>query len=183
MEAVATQIRVHGSRIAVSVLVVLVAAAVCAAAFAKESPQAAAVSTCLFSSGSCAIAGGSVTLRAAKLLPGDTVTGAVVVANDGNAPGRFTLQTGTLVDRRGAGGGSLAKSLRVSVTDVTSGHAHRVYSGSFAGLHGVELGTLAPRATRAYRVTVTFPDRDVDGAAFACSSLDWSLQWSAITAD
>ena len=62
------------------------------------------------------------------------------------------------MDRRGAGGGSLAKSLRVSVTDVTSGHAHRVYSGTLAGLDGVDLGTLAPRATRAYRVAVTFPD-------------------------
>ncbi len=174
----------RGFRIVVSLLVVLVAAGVCAGASAQWSAAATALPSGVFSPGGVALAGGSVDMDAAALTPGYTVTWVAAVANDGDARGRFTFGTGTLMDNPGAGGGSLADALSVSVVDVTAGrHHHLVYNGSLAGLRGLDLGTLGPGDERSYRIAVTFPQQTVDSAVYAGSSLALSLQWTVVTAD
>jgi hypothetical protein len=173
----------RGFRIIVSLLVVLVAVVVCAGAFAQWSAASTALPQDIFSSDGVALAGGSVAMDVAEISPGQTVTGAAVVVNSGDAPGRFTFGTGTLADHPGAGGGSLAGALRVSVVDVTGGRHHLVYSGSPTRLSGVDLGAFGPGDARSYRIAVTFPQQTVDAAVFAGSSLTMSLQWTAVTED
>ncbi len=184
MSGLASKMRLHGSRIAVSVFVVAVAGITCAAAFALGPSASRGGTQQLFSSAGCAIAGGSLSLQAGALAPGDTVRGSAVVRNDGDAPGRFYLNADTLVDRAGAGGSSLAEVLQVTVTDVTTpAHPAKVFAGPPAGLSGIDLGTFAQGEARSYRVVVSFPGSETDGAAFAGSSLELGLQWTAVTAD
>jgi hypothetical protein len=180
MSGWASNLEVHGSRIAVSLLVIVVAGVTCAAAFALGPGPGAAQD--MFSSARCAVAGGSLRLEAQALTPGQRVTGSALVRNEGDAPGRFYLGTDRLVDRPGAGGGSLADVLTVEVVDVSSpDEPLLVYSGSPGGLSGIDLGTFAQGAARSYRVIVWFPQCDVDSEVFAGSSLDLGLQWTAVT--
>lgn len=182
MDGAATQHRARGFRILATLLVLVVTAAVCAGALAQWSAASTALPRGAFASGSLAVAGGSAVLGAKGLTPGETVTGSVIVTNDGSAPGRFTLFTSRLVDVPGAAGGSLARTLRLTVTDVTTaGFPQRLYDGLLAGLSGVDLGTFGPGAVRAYRFTVTFPQQAVGGAAFAGSILTVAFDWTAVT--
>ena len=127
--------RGRGFRILASLIVVLVAGGVCVPAFAQWSPASAALPDGMFSSGHGAIAGGSVTMSDDQFVPGDTVTGTVVVSNDGDAEGRFIFGTDSAVDSAGSGGGSLARALRMTLADVTdAGQPRRVYSGELSGL-------------------------------------------------
>lgn len=84
--------KARGFRIVASLLVVLVAAGVCAGVFAQWSAASAALPRSMFCSGHLAMAGGSVVMDASRLAPGEMVTGAVVIANGSGAPGRFTLR-------------------------------------------------------------------------------------------
>lgn len=183
MDGAATQHRARGFRILATLLVLVVTAAVCAGALAQWSAASTALPRGAFASGSLAVAGGSAVLGAKGLTPGETVTGSVIVTNDGSAPGRFTLFTSRLVDVPGAAGGSLARTLRLTVTDVTTaGFPQRLYDdGSLAGLSGVDLGTFGPGAVRAYRFAVTFPQQAVGGAAYAGSILTVAFDWTAVT--
>ena len=182
MDVVAKRSRVGGFRILASLLVVLVAGGVCAAAFAQWSSASAALPDSMFSSGSRAIAGGSVVMGSHQFVPGDTMTGKAVVTNEGDAPGRFVFGTDSLVDRPGSGGGSLAKALQVTLTDVTdSGHPRRVYSGALSGLSGIDLGSFAPGATRTYRIAATLQPQTASSTAYADCSLALSFQWTAVT--
>lgn len=107
-----------------------------------------------------------------------------MVRNEGDTPGHFYLNADTLVDHAGAGGSSLAEALRVTVTDVTTpAHSATVFAGPPAGLSGIDLGTFAQGEVRSYRVVVSFPSSETDGASFAGSSLELGLQWTAVTAD
>jgi hypothetical protein len=182
MDDVATQGRARGFRIVASLLVVLVAAAVCAGAFTQWSAASAALPRSMFSSGDLALAGGSAVMGSRQLTPGQTVTGGVVLVNDGEAPGRFTLGTSFLVDKLGAAGGSLATALQVTVMDVTAAGAPlRVYDGPLAGLAGLDVGPLDPGAVRTFRIAVTFPRQADGGAEFAGSVLSIAFDWTAVT--
>jgi len=175
-----SKLRIHGSRIAVSLLVVIVTGAVCAAAFALGSSGLGAGTLGMASSSGGAVAGGTLSLRSATLAPGDTVRGTAVVRNDGDAPGRFYLHAEGSGDRPGSGGSGLSETLAVTVTDVTTaGHPLHVFAGPPAGLSGVDLGTFAPRAERTYRIVVSLPASVADAAAGG--SLELGLQWTAVT--
>ncbi len=122
-------------RIVASLLVVLLAAVLCAGAVAPWSPASRALPRSMFSSGSLSLCEGSLALDARRLTPGQTVTGSVVVANEGDGSGHFTLRTSSLVDGPGSAGSSLARALQLTVTDVTvAGAPRRLYTGSLAGL-------------------------------------------------
>jgi hypothetical protein len=177
------KLRVYGSRIAVSLLVVAVAGATCAAALALGPGDSRGGMQAVFSSAGHAVAGGSLCLKAGVMAPGDTVDGKAVVRNEGDAPGRFYLNAEGLVDRAGSGGASLSDVLRVTVTDVNDpDHPATVFAGPIAELSGVDLGCFAQGEARWYRVVVSFPACETDGAAFAGSSLELGLQWTAVTA-
>jgi hypothetical protein len=182
MDDAATQSEARGFRIVASLIVVLLAAGVCAGDFAHWSAASAALPKSMFSSGSLALAGDSVVMGARQLTPGQTVTGGVVLTNAGDAPGRFTLRTSSLVNTPGLAGGSLARTLRLTVTDVTVASAQRhLYEGSLAGLAGVDVGPLDPGAARAFRITVTFPRQAAGGTTFTGSGLSVAFDWTAVT--
>ena len=169
------------SRVLVSLIVILVAGGVCVAASAQWSAASAALPDSMFSPGFRAIAGGSVSMPDHQFLRGDTVTGKAAVANDGDAPGRFVLEADSAAGRPGSGESSLAKALRLTVTDVTDGtHPRRMYSGTVAGLSGIALGTFPAGAVRSYRIAATFP---AQAAASADGALALSFQWTAVTSD
>lgn len=181
MDGAGTQGRDRRFRIVASLLVVLLAAAVCAGAFAPWSPASRALPTSMFSSGSLCLCEDSVALDARRLTPGQTVTGRVVVANEGDASGRFTLRASSLVDGPGSAGSSLARALQLTVTDVTVAHAPRcLYTGSLAGLSGVDAGRFGPGAARTFRIAVTFPQQAVGGSTFSGSSLSVAFAWTAV---
>jgi hypothetical protein len=181
MDGVAPQSRARGFRIFVSLFVVLVASGICAGASVQWSAASSALPRSMFSSGALALVGGSVVLDGHRLAPGQTVTGSVAVVNEGDAAGRFALRSSSPVDKPGLDGGSLARTLRVSVTDVTVAGAPRLlYEGSLVGLTAVDLGTLASGAMRTLRIAVSFPRQTIDGAAFAGSSSSISFDWTAV---
>jgi hypothetical protein len=180
MKRPATRSRATGFRIAATLLIVLLTAAILAGIVAQWS---AASPTGLFSGDAAAVAGGKASALDAKgLAPGQTVSGGFVISNDGAAAGRFTLGTGPLVDKPGADGGSLAQALHLVVTDVTDAAAPRdVYRGPLAGLHGLDLGSFSAGAVKSYRFTVTFPRELAAGSTFAASSVSVAFDWTAAT--
>jgi hypothetical protein len=182
MDGARTQGKARGSRIVASLFVVLLAAGIVAGASMRWSAASAELPKSMFSSGSLALVGGSLVLDAHRLTPGQTVTGSVVLANEGDAPGRFALRVSALVDSPGPAGGSLARTLRIVVTDVTAAGARRcLYDGSPAGLGDVDVGSLACGEARSVRVTMSFPRQPAGGAEFAGSTLSFAFAWSAVT--
>ena len=120
---------------------------------------------------------GAAILSGREMLPGQSVTGTVTVANVGNAPGRFELSASTLVDMPGPQGGRLGDRLRLTVLDVREGRD--VYAGSLAGLSHAALGTFAPQASHEYRLTVTLTTGQGDNAyqsASASITFDWATE-------
>ncbi len=179
MEAVAAHGRGNLSRIAVSLVVVVLTGAVCAVAFAQWSAAASGTGS-LFSSSGHALAGGSVALPDHRFVPGDTVTGTATVQNSGDAPGRFTFGVEQPAGARPIAGNALAKAMHVTVTDVTDpGAPQRVYRGRLCDLTGLDLGVFAAGVTRTYRLELSMP-AGVSHAG-ASAPLDVSFGWTVIT--
>jgi hypothetical protein len=122
---------------------------------------------------------GSAIFGDARMLPGQSVTGTVTIANQGTAPGRIELTTSALLDAPGPGGGRLGDRLRVVVRDETAGTIR--YQGSLADLAQVDLGTFGPHESHRFRLTVDFPAEAGDNA-YQSSSLSVSFDWQAETA-
>jgi hypothetical protein len=112
---------------------------------------------------------GTAQLSAAGLVPGESRTSSIRVANGGGSAAAFAL--GAQVAGRGD---ALARAL---VVGVSGANGAELYRGSLAGLSQVELGTLPAGAARSYRITVTLPAGV--GDAVAGSSLAASFVWSA----
>lgn len=168
-------------RVVATVLIVLVTAAICYGAVLSRSAAGGARLTNVFSSGPVAITGCSAVFGARDMAPGQTVVGAVVVSNDGGAPGCVWLGAQTPAGRSGQDVGDLARTLRVVVTEVGGGTLRRVYCGTLAGLSAVDLGTFAPRAVHAYRLAVTLPWQAA--TSVAGDSLSVTLRWTTATSD
>jgi hypothetical protein len=160
--------RAWGFRIVALPVVLLI----CAAAFAQRSSASAALPCEVFSSGGRAVPGGSVDLRSGQLVPGDSVTGSVVVSNDGDAPGHIVFGTTSLA----GADGDLATALRVILTDVTGGgRPHLACAGTLSGRSGLDLGSFVAGAVRAYRIAVSFPSEAASGGSCAGGSMSLSL--------
>src|SRR3954447_795362 len=143
-----------------------------------EGPRAAST----FQSGAFAQSNsseGSAILSMANMRPGDSVTGTVGIANDGDLRGTFTLASTIDADQPGVGGGDLASVLALVVTDAGSGHT--IYSGTVAGLASAPLGDFSAGESRSYRFTVTLPagsDNSVAGG-----SVTARYSWTAESTD
>ena len=170
-----------GPRVIATVIVLLVTAAICYGAVMPRSAAGAPRLTNVFSSGPVAVAGCCAVFGARDLAPGQTVMGAVVVTNDGNAPGCVWLGAQKVAGRPGQDPGDLARTLRVVVTEVGGGALRQVYCGTLAGLSDVDLGTFAPSAVHAYRLAVTLPWHAT--TSVAGDSLSVKLRWTTVTTD
>ncbi len=173
-----TGARAGVSRVVATALILLVTVGICYGLVMPRSAAGDARLTSVFSSGPLAVAGCSAMLGARDMAPGQTVVGAVVVSNDGAAPGCVWLRAQSPAGQRG-GAGELARTLHVVVTDVSGGVLRQVYSGTLAGLSGVDLGTFAPQAVRAYRLSVTLPWQAA--TSVAGESLSVTLRWTTET--
>jgi hypothetical protein len=122
---------------------------------------------------------GSAIFGDGRLLPGQSVSGTVTIANRGTAPGRIELMTSALLDAPGPGGGRLSDRLVVVVHDDTDGAVR--YEGALADLQQVDLGIFRPLESHRFEITVAFPAMGGDNA-YQSSSLSVSFDWQAETA-
>jgi hypothetical protein len=121
---------------------------------------------------------GSAILSGLRMLPGQSVTGTVTIANQGTASGRLELTTAALADTPGPGGGQLSERLQLVVRDDTAGALR--YEGTLAGLQDLALGTFRPHEAHRYRFTVGFPAQTGDNA-YQSSSVSVTYNWQAET--
>jgi hypothetical protein len=128
---------------------------------------------------------GQAILDTPPMAPGQTVGGAVRIGNAGKVAGRFSVRATGMKDTPGPYGGKLSDRLQLALVDV-SGTPATVYTGTAAGLQGVDLGTFAAGAQRDYSLTATLPDTGVPtGAltgdnAFQGSAMKLDIQWNAV---
>jgi hypothetical protein len=177
MDGTASRSRARGFRIVATLFIVLLTAGICYGAVRPRTASPGADLAGVFSTGPLAVAGGSAVFDARALAPGQTVTGSVVLSNDGGAPGRFWLGTDISAGTSSPAGSDLGRALQVVVTEV-GGAGRSLYRGTLAGLSAVDLGTFTPRAVRAFRVAVTLP-RQV-AAYVAGDALSVRLHWTAV---
>ena len=87
-----------------------------------------------------------------KMVPGDTQSGKVTIANTGDVQGDFYLQPVI------SGDPSLAAALMITIKD---DNGPEVYSGPLSGLTAQQdLGLWQAKASHTYTFTVTFPNND-----------------------
>ena len=135
-------------------------------------------------------ASGAVTLSSAKpstalihvtdLVPGQSVSGNIALANVGESRGRLTLLRTGMVDVPGRFGGRLSDALELRVEE-GDGDA---WTGPLAGPDALDLGIMEPGEGRSYRLTLTLPDtgpRGRDNAVQGSSvTIDWAWQTESV---
>ena len=128
---------------------------------------------------------GSAILTASLMKPGDTATGTVTIANDGNLAGTFSLSTSNLTNTPGANGGSLSAVLQLLIEDTTN--TVTIYDGPINAVGTVAIaGAFAAAESRDYLFTVTFPNGgDPGGAttgdnAYKSSSMSIQFDWNEV---
>ena len=124
-----------------------------------------------FSTGRVALArdGADLDLDGSRLLPGGSVTGTATLRNDGSLPARMTLAHRAL-ESTAPDGCALRDVARLDVRDRSGDQVAPLgQTGPLA------LDELAPGATRAYTVTLTFPARGDRTAASTDNCVQGSL--------
>ena len=137
---------------------------------------------------------GTAILSASLMKPGDSTNGTVVITNDGDIAGTFSLAKGTVTDTDGhllnsAYVGVLSTKLTLKIEDVT-GTPATLYDGTltaFTGLDGTALGgAWAPTTAKTYKFTVGFPAGSVPGSnttgdnIFKGSSCTVVFDWTSV---
>jgi hypothetical protein len=92
-----------------------------------------------------------------NMVPGDSHTGTIAIANTGDVQGNFYLEPVAVKDSMG---GLYADDLVLTITDGGTG----IYKGSLSGLGQIDLGVWQPKDQHTYEFTVAFPDQGRDGA-------------------
>ncbi len=106
--------------------------------------------------------------EAGEIGPGDTASGTVEIANEGDAPGELTLRQHDVVDTPGAGGGLLSDRMSMRIRDLSDPAQPRsVYDGALAPMPALQLGPLGPGQSRVYEFVASLPDRGTPTGAVA----------------
>jgi hypothetical protein len=137
----------------------------------------------VFSSGILHVSGsGGAVLDASGLVPGDTATGTVTIANDGSVDGSsWKLEQAVTGETAGSdpadasSTGNLSDVLQLTITDTTAGT--QVYAGPVTGLSSADLPVVAKGTSHSYAFSVTLPAGT--GNAYEGGSLTTSYTWSA----
>jgi hypothetical protein len=117
-------------------------------------------------------------VSAEDMVPGDTVTGALTLANSGDTTAALTLSSADLQDTLSPGGGRLSDALFVQIDDLTA--QRTVYDGALGAMEPVRLAAIPGGGARDFRFTVTMPS--VRGNAYQLASTSVRYDWTA-TAD
>lgn len=97
---------------------------------------------------------GSAILQVEKMKPGDTVTGTVVITNDGDLDGEFSLSASDYSSPAGAKGGKLGDVLTLAIEE----DGDEIYAGGLdLGGDSIDLGTFEAGEDRTYEFVVSFP--------------------------
>ncbi|HEX3324147.1 MAG TPA: hypothetical protein VHR65_03255 [Solirubrobacterales bacterium] len=130
----------------------------------------------VFSSGSLVAAqtSGGAQLSVEGLIPGQSRSATIRVANSGAAPAAFSVAA-RVADTAGAGGAPLSGALALRVEPAGAGS--QLYSGPIGGMPRLALGSIAAGATRVYRFTVTLPRNA--GNAIEGSALGADFVWAS----
>jgi hypothetical protein len=132
-------------------------------------------------------ASGAVTLSSAKpstaiihatgLVPGQSVSGNVALANVGESRGRLTLLRTGMVDAPGRFGGRLSDALQLRVEEGDGD----TWTGPLAGPDALDLGIMEPGEGRSYRLTLTLPDTGAGGRDNAVQGSSVTIDWAWAT--
>jgi hypothetical protein len=135
-------------------------------------------------------AAGRPILTAPRLVPGDTVSGRVIIRNTGETATRLKLARRRLVEKAGLNGGRLATRLRVALTEITQRKPDRIrrlqiYHGRVSELRRLALKPLEAGAKRTYAFEVTMLDGGLPSSpetgdnAFQGASVGVDFVWLA----
>jgi hypothetical protein len=172
---------------ALSLLIFLaLAGSATAAVLGGGGGESAAKASAVAAEGSFSIASsrdGAPIFSATEIAPGDSVSGTVEIANDGELPGELIVAQHDVEDAPGLGGGELSGRLALRIADVTApAHPVTVYAGPLAPMPTRSAGVLEPGASRTYEFTAGLPttgpaggtQNDVQGA-----SVSVAYSWTA----
>jgi hypothetical protein len=98
--------------------------------------------------------GDAFAIDAGGLVPGTSKAGTMTLQGSGTLPARFTLESSDLEDLPASP--AISTVLRLTIEDVTATPV-TLYEGAVADLSTADLGTIAPDASRTYRLTLTYP--------------------------
>jgi hypothetical protein len=127
---------------------------------------------------------GQAVFSVAGMRPGDVKRGTVTIGNDGDLPGRFSVQATAVTDLVGPNQGKLSERLELALFDVTNpGNPIPKFAGVPSDFGPVDIGVIAPGQERDYQFIATLPDGvpDTDNR-FQGSSLSLGFAWSASSA-
>jgi hypothetical protein len=132
---------------------------------------------------------GDAVFAAGDMRPGQGVTGAVTIGNDGDVAGRFTVAATNIVDVAGPNGGLLSQRLELALFDVTDpDDPVSIFVGHPADFADYDVGTLEPGEDRDFLFTATLPDGGVPPTAttgdnsYQHSRLTLGFAWTAVNA-
>jgi hypothetical protein len=111
---------------------------------------------------------GQVVVTASDMEPGATADGTMTLTGAGTLVGDYTLTPASLTDVPASP--ALSGTLTLTIED-TTGAVDTLYDGTVADFDFAELGSIAPGASRSYRIALEYPDGPNDG----------SLQGAAMT--
>ena len=106
---------------------------------------------------------GQIMITATGMEPGMSASGTMTLTGTGNVAGDYTLAPSSLVNTPGSP--ALPDELVLTVEDIT-GAATTLYDDditTFMSVDPPDLGTIAPKETRSYRVTISYPDGPDEG--------------------
>ena len=105
---------------------------------------------------------GQVMIVANGLEPGASRQGTMTLTGTGTVAGAFTLSASSLVDVPAIP--ALSGELDLTIEDITGTPTTLFDEGAVSDFDSAPLGTIAPGATRTYRITLTYPDGTNDSA-------------------
>jgi hypothetical protein len=124
---------------------------------------------------------GQAVFSAGAMRPGEGVSGALRIGNDGDRPGRFAVRPIDVQDVS-PNGGKLSERVELVLFDVTNVQSPKtVYAGVPADFGQVDLGVMAPGQSRDYLFAATLPDGEQDNQ-YQGASLSLGFEWSAVNA-
>jgi hypothetical protein len=121
---------------------------------------------------------GAAVFSAAAMRPGEGVSGAVTIGNDGDHPGRFAVRP-TGVQDIAPNGGKLSERVELVLFDVTNvQNPKTIFAGAPADFDLEDLGVIAPGKERNYLFAATLPDGSDDNQ-YQGASLSLGFEWLA----